>query len=312
MIRDSYCEGVHDGIAQLLVAGNGIVLARQDLRAALSRAVEAGALRRLLPATYCLPGLADDLVTRARALMAHDPHAVVVGRAAAALTWWPELKVPVLAARRPGHPLAVRGYQWTKCAIPAEHVVEAHGIRLLTPAASVLDLIPSLGGDVIDEALRRRAATLDELWAALAETPRRRGNTVRAQLLHDSRDEPWSEAERLLHRIVRGLALPWPYRTNHPVPLDVGGAFVDLALPALKLGFEVDGYAHHSSRTAFTRDRVRDLGLSLAGWSLHRIPATTVDDEPAMVGEAVSALARRRADELGLRPPVRPTARRAA
>ena len=51
------------------------------------------------------------------------------------------------------------------------------------PALTVLDLIPTLGGKPIDEALRRRAATLEQMWRALELTPDRRGNTLRRALL---------------------------------------------------------------------------------------------------------------------------------
>lgn len=300
MARDSYCEGVHEGIAQLLAAGGGIVQTQRGLGPALTRAVSAKELCRLLPATYCSSSLAHDLATKARALMARDPHAVLVGRAAAALTWWPGLTVPILEAWRASDPPDAPGFRWTSRNVPYEHILEVDGIRLITPAASVLDLIPSLAGSVIDEALRRRAVSLDGLWAALAQTPRRRGNPMRARLLRDSRDEPWSEAERWLHRIVRGLSLPWLYRTNHRVRTATVDAYIDLALPALSLGFEVDGYDFHGSRAAFTHDRVRDLELSAVGWEMHRLAATTVTDEPGQVGVAIASIARQRACLLGL------------
>ena len=55
------------------------------------------------------------------------------------------------------------------------------------------------------------------------------------------RDRPWSEAERGFHRIVRGLRLPWSYRTNDKVVVGPRIAYFDLALPELRLAFEVDG-----------------------------------------------------------------------
>lgn len=105
---------------------------------------------------------------------------MVVGRAAAALTWWPDLNVGVVdASRRPGLP-AQPGYRWNQRSIPAHRIVEVSGVPVSDPALTVLDLIPTLGGKVIDEALRRRAVTLDDLRQALSDTPGRRGNRRRA------------------------------------------------------------------------------------------------------------------------------------
>ena len=60
--------------------------------------------------------------------------------------------------------------------MPADLIVYRQDIRLACPALSVLDLIDVLGGAAVDEALRRRATTLRELWAAYAMCPQRPGN----------------------------------------------------------------------------------------------------------------------------------------
>jgi hypothetical protein len=62
-----------------------------------------------------------------------------------------------------------------------------------------LDLCDVMGGDAIDQALRTRASTLAQLHRALELTGGRKGNRTKRQLLLDSRAEPWSKAERLLH-----------------------------------------------------------------------------------------------------------------
>lgn len=271
-------------IEAALAEGDGLVLRREhrNLGKAIDRAVRRGTLRKLASDVYADAGRSGELPLRVRAVMAAEPTAVITGRAAAALTWWAGLAVPVVTAahpRRPKSPLP--GLRWQRTRVPEELVVETDELRLAAPALSVLDLIPELGGAAIDEALRGRAVTLPQLEAALALTPGRPGNVERARLLVDSRDEPWSEAERTLHGAFRELRLPCPFRTNYPVPMADGTTHpVDIALPELLLGFEVDGFAFHHSRRAFDRDHLVGLDMARSGWQLVRITANQTTDTP--------------------------------
>lgn len=268
-----------------LVDHHGLLVRRDHpkLRKVIDRAVAAGRLARLTRGVYCTAGSQEDVSLRVRAALALEPAAVITGRAAAALSWWKELKVPVVDVSLPRGPRLVdaAGIRWHRGAVPPELVQEEEGIRIVTPALSVLELIPELGGNAIDEALRRRAATLAQLNDALALTPGRPGNVQRRWLLDDSRDEPWSEAERSLHRGFRALRLPYAFRTNHRVALNDGTTHpIDLALPELLLGFEVDGYAFHRSREAFERDRRLERGLAALSWQIVRLSATGVMEDP--------------------------------
>nr|NLI51574.1 hypothetical protein [Propionibacterium sp.] len=269
----------------------------------ITRAVKRGHLMRLLPGVYCAAGEPPGLDLRAAAVMHKDPGAVVLGAGAAALGWWPDLAVHDLLVARTGAPEPAPMFRWTQAMPPPEHIVSYHGIRLTDPPLTVLDLVPELGGEPIDQALRRRVATLGDLWGALRNTPNRPANKLRRRLLLDSADEPWSEAERRFHQLLRAMRLPWRYRTNHEIRTSLGRCFVDVGLGQLKLAFEVDGYSYHSAPRTFAADRTRDLGLALAGWEVHHIAAVTVTDEPSFVTEAVSQLAHRRAKLLGLTPP---------
>jgi very-short-patch-repair endonuclease len=118
-------------------------------------------------------------------------------------------------------------------------------------------------------------------------------------VLHDSRDEPWSEAERAFHRILRALRLPWSVRTNYLVRTGPGGVYVDAAVPELQLGFEVDGYEYHGTREAFEHDRLRIADLGLVGWQIFPLAAATILDQPEETELIVERLVRRRARLLG-------------
>ncbi|WP_040161339.1 hypothetical protein [Nigerium massiliense] len=300
-------EGVKALDPELLQAGlvdaRGATAAQ---RQAVSRLARKGRLRRILPGIWApsraeMPAeaipendaeagnsdrmvlLTDVVELRVRALMLASPDAVVTGRAAARLTWWPDLEAPVVTAvRRQSRPAA--GFRFQRRRLGADRVVTIGRLRVTDAAQTVLDLVDDLGGRVIDEALRRRVVTLAQLWTALDETPHRRGNRRRRWLLHDSRDQPWSEAERALHHVLRGLSLPCAWSTNHRVVSTAGTAYLDAALPDLLLAIEVDGFEFHTTRDAFLHDRDRDMELAIEGWQVVRVAAGTLLSKPAHTG----------------------------
>ena len=281
-----------------LADGRGVVTVAGQPRLARGLARGArpgGALARIGPGVYTAAPWAREPGVLARAAMAMAPDAVIRGAAAAALTWWPGLKVDRVEVSHRQERRGSGGLSWSRAEVPDELVIEGGGVRWAAPALSVLDLVPTMGGAAIDEALRRRAASLGQLQDALARTPGRPGNPERRLLLRDSRDEPWSEPERHLHRGVRALRLPFPYRTNHPVRLRDGLVFLDLALPDLLLDFEVDGYEYHGGRTSFERDRRRNPGLAAAGWQCVSFSALAVLDDLPWVLATIQETVRHRA-----------------
>lgn len=289
-------------IMRALSRGDGLVSASWVSHGALSRAVGSGRLVRVLPGIYRAAEVEPSLHLRARALALYDPRAVVVGRAAVALSWYPGFRADILDAAREGDSVRARGFRWTRTPVPPHHVTRAGGLVVADPAHAIIDLLPETGGELIDRALRLRVTTLEDLRRTLDETPCRPGNPVRRRWLDDSRDRPWSEAERELHRIVRVLDLPWRYETNLRVETGTGAFFIDLALPELRLGFEVDGYAFHGDPDSFEEDRWRDAELSLVRWQINRFAARAIERQADRVGWTIERLAARRAALLGRRP----------
>ncbi len=146
-----------------------------------------------------------------------DRDAVLMGAAAARVSFWPGIAVGTVTAsclhQRRGPP----GYRFVRDRIPVELLLRDNVLTLTCPALTALDLtlMPQIGGNGIDTALRTRACTLADMRTALELTPGRPGNQHRALLLSDSRDEPWSEAERLNHRLFRQAGLTG-WRSNLP------------------------------------------------------------------------------------------------
>jgi len=131
------------------------------------------------------------------------------------------------------------------------------------------------------------------MQAALRATPCRDGNRERRRVLLDSRDEPWSEAERRAHRLLRQAGVTG-WRTN--VPLRVAGRlyFVDIAFRGARLAVEVDGRLHEREADLFESDRWRQNALVQAGWRVLRFTwAMLVDHPDVFVAEVLAALRRR-------------------
>jgi very-short-patch-repair endonuclease len=280
-------------IEQALRDGAG-VLARRDhprLVPAIDHAVRVGGLRALLPGVYVGAAAPPDLVVRARAARAWSPDAVVTGRAAARLTFWPDLPVEdvEVAARRVR--ACTPGYRFERRVVEPELILESAGLRLTRPALTALDLCASTGGDAIDTVLRNRGASLGELHAVLNRTGHRRGNGVRRELLLDSRDEPWSEAERRAHRLLREAGL-LGWVTNYLVTVGGNRYYIDIAFPRAMLAIEVDGRVH-DRYDAFEYDRARQNDLVLQGWRVLRFTWAMLVDRPEAVllaiGQALQA-----------------------
>ncbi|OYN95518.1 hypothetical protein CGZ95_17570 [Enemella evansiae] len=146
-----------------------------------------------------------------------------------------------------------------------------------------MDLIPELGGQPVDDVLRRHrengAWALGQLWRAFHAHPNRPGNTVRRQILDDSRDRPWSEAERLAHRLLRETGLDG-FRTNFPVSVDGSLFYLDVAFPELKLAIEINGFERHGQRQVFEDDHPRRNSVTLDGWLVLEFTWRMITERP--------------------------------
>jgi len=289
-------------IEQLLVE-DPIILGREHraLRNGLARETERGRLTRLLPGVYLDADRAGDLATRATAVGRWDADAVICGRAAAALTYWPEIAstgVIEVASRNRHSPQ--RGFRFSERRIPPELVHVRGDLRLTSPSLTAVDLATYDFTDPIDVALRTRAVSLGSLGEAIALTPHRRGHTDRRRLLLDSRDEPWSTAERLAHRLYRRAGITgWSTNVKTVVPA-AGTYFLDIAFLRERLASEIDGRLHQTDVDVFETDRTRQNALVLHGWLVLRFTWYLLDRHPDyVIATTREALAMRRRD-LGL------------
>jgi very-short-patch-repair endonuclease len=103
---------------------------------------------------------------------------------------------------------------------------------------------------------------------------------------HATITQSW--AERRFLELIRKAGLPEP-----ETQVSLAGFKVDFLWRKERVVFEIDGYRFHTSRSAFDRDRRKDLALKHARHDPNRVTRDQVKHEPFMVlAHVASALAR--------------------
>jgi very-short-patch-repair endonuclease len=171
-------------------------------------------------------------------------------------------------------------------------VTRREGVPVTSAARTVLDLAAVADrrelARALEEAEVQRLVTRPQLIALLARHRGHRGaRALRAALArYDTPALTRSEAERRMLELIRAARLPAP-RTN----AQVKGHEVDLLWPTHRLIVEIDGFAFHSTRRAFERDRARDQQLQAKGYRVIRITWRQIQDRPeALIATLAASL----------------------
>lgn len=168
------------------------------------------------------------------------------------------------------------------------------GLRVTAPSRTLLDLAGLLSDRDLDravnEALVLRLTTHEDLIQTVRRSKGRRGTRSLRAFLDRTTGPTFtrSEAERRLRRLLREADLAAP-ETN----VRVGPYEVDMLWRAEQLVVEVDGYAFHSTRSAFERDRARDADLQVRGLRVLRFTWRQIVDQPEIVVARVTQLLKR-------------------
>jgi very-short-patch-repair endonuclease len=250
--------------AQLRAAGLG----PHAIRARVSR----GWLRRMHQGVDAVGPVETALTRPAAALHAAGDEAAL-GHRTAAVIWG-------LLTERPADPIdvslfnargakrhGVRYHHHSDCS-PAD-LRHRHGLKLTAPARTLLDLAatsPRELDEALNEARVLRLVTQRELASLLARHPKHRGARTLRDATADGPQLTRSRPSARCSELISAAGLPAP-RTN----VRVAGYEVDLHWPSNNLVVEFDGWAYHSTRAAFERDRRRDADLQLAGQRVLRV-----------------------------------------
>jgi hypothetical protein len=167
------------------------------------------------------------------------------------------------------------------------------GIPTTTAARTLLDLSPHLRPrameDLIARADRLGAFDLAAVRRCLAAHPRQHGAPRLRRLLDDLADTGAADLRSPLE--VRMLQLCEDHGLPRPVAnVTLAGILVDFHWPGTLLVVETDGYAYHSTRTSFERDRTRDQDLTLAGYTVVRFTYKQVTETPNAVAHRIRRL----------------------
>ncbi len=266
-----------------IIAAEGVFVAGRHpaLRRTAERLARVGELRRLYPGIYCRWQDAATPEVRVLAAARWAPNGVLTGRAAARLTFWASVGLPFVTLSSPTERGSPPGVRVTRERLDPELITEVGGCRVTVPALTALDLALDLGGEGIDRVLRLRQASLDDMAATLRITAGRSGNTARRNWLLDSRNEPWSEAEREGHRLLR-VAGVTGWEGNVPVICHDELYYLDIAFRHRRLGIEIDGREVHRAENVrqFHHDRRKWTILALSGWTLLHFGADHVFGDP--------------------------------
>jgi hypothetical protein len=160
------------------------------------------------------------------------------------------------------------------------------GIPTTTVARTLLDLSPHMRPraieDVIGRADRLGIFDLVAVRRCLVEHPRQHGAPALRRLLERLAGVGAADLRSALE--VRFLQLCDDHDLPRPVAnATVAGVLVDFSWPGTKVVIELDGYAYHSSPTAFERDRERDQQLVVAGYIVVRFTYNQVTQTPEAV-----------------------------
>jgi hypothetical protein len=160
------------------------------------------------------------------------------------------------------------------------------GIPTTTVARTLLDLSPLLRPraieDVIGRADRLGLFDLVAVRRCLAEHPRQHGAPRLRRLLDTLAGVGAADVRSSLE--LRFLQLCDDHDLPQPIAnATVAGVIVDFHWLGTKVVVETDGYAYHSSPTAFERDRERDQQLTLAGYTVLRFTYKQVTETPEAV-----------------------------
>jgi len=266
-------------------------------RGAVRQRLAQGWLRRLHRGVF-LVGAVEPTLARAMAATLACGDGALLSHYSAAVLWGlrpspAEVMHVTVVGRNIRGPENVRVHRLH--ALHHHDATRRQAIPVTSPTRTLLDLATHLPpqdlGRAAEEAQVRHLVTDHSLDEQFQRYPKHRGTAALRKAIRSEPALTRSEAERRFLKLIRRARLPEP-RTN----VRIGRYEVDFYWPERDLIVEIDGYAFHSSRGAFERDRRRDAELGAQGQQVMRVTwRRLVDESEALVANLALATAGGRA-----------------
>lgn len=289
-------------LARLAAGQRGVVTRAQLTAAGLSRSgiahrVARGRLHPVFRGVFLVGHpVPPPLARETAALLTAGPDAALSHRTAAQLHGLlpnpgPTIHV-LLIARRSPRPQSGLHVHTTAALNPAKDLRRVQGLRVTAPLRTLLDLAtaatPTELSRAVQEAQIQRLTTHSSLVDAVRDARGRRGATaLRDAIGARAPTLTRSDAEDRFLSLVAKAQLPAPQTNVRVNPYELDALWRDQGLTV-----EIDGFAFHSTRAAFERDRARDAELQARGLRVMRVTWRQLVDEPeAVVARLARALA---------------------
>lgn len=291
---------VWDEIRSLAEDQHGAFTTAQSVEAGgdrgwLARAERDRRIGRLFRGAYGVIGMLDDWTVAAAGQLV-QPRAVLGYSAGAKLHGYDgveavrsELLVP------PGARL--RGLATRHVAdLVVPEIVVVDGLRVTDEIRTLIDYAAIVDDDTLEramESLFRRSPGARALLVDRARSLARSGKSGPQRVLRVEANMPLtpteSDLETVYWQVLRTYDIELPVRQ-----FQVGRYRLDNAYPDDKVFVELDGYASHSSREAFVRDRHRQNELVTQGWVPLRFADSDVRHFGRRTAMQTDAMLRRR------------------
>jgi hypothetical protein len=242
----------------------------------VARRVSEGVIVREGPSAYRVAGVRRTFETRAMAavLSARAP-ALVSHRSAAYLHGFERMAQPgrvditVPRHRRPRTRTGVTVHESRAFELAGATVL--HRIPATGVARTILDCSPIVPAPIrlLDEALRRRMVTWDDLWGCYLDhnvAGRREVVPFRRILLERDGNTPaGGDFARIMATVLKSAGLPQP-TFEHRVIVNGHEYYLDLAWPHRMVAVECNDAGSHDTPKAFRRDPMKRNRCEAIGW----------------------------------------------
>jgi len=241
----------------------------------MTRRTKDGHIEHLGPSVYGMAGvpwtfrrqaMAAVLSCRAPALVSHRAAAHLLGFESVLEPRVVDITVP--RHRRPRGRSGIRVHESMAFALAEATAVDR--IPVTGVARTILDCAPTEMKPVrlLDDALRRKIVTWDELWRCYLghKVAGRNVAPFRAILLErDGTAPPGGEFARRMAETLTAAGVPMPV-FEHPVVVDGHQYYLDLAWPERMVAVECNDAGSHHMPKAFRRDPMKRNRCERAGW----------------------------------------------